>query len=169
MAAFVNICGPVVANTVYVENKLVARDVSITLPEVTPTTVDVSAMGTFSLPMWSLLENMELAITKIGIDLGLRSMIKPEPLELENRWVQTVTDATGSTKNVGCKCFCKGVPNKIPGASIEIGSTSESECTYTLTRYQLMVDGVEIVLVDRLAGKLRISGKDYYSGIDKML
>ena len=38
---FVPICGPVVGDTVYVENVLVARDVAITLPEVVPQTADV--------------------------------------------------------------------------------------------------------------------------------
>lgn len=168
-ATFVNICGPVVANTTYVNNVLVARDVSCTLPEVTPMTVDVQAMGTLSLPIWQLLENLEYSITKIGIDMGLRSMIKPEPLELEHRWVQTVTDATGKTKNVGCKAFLRGQPNKIPGPGIEIGSTSESECTYTLTRYQLVVDGEDMILIDRMAKRLKIAGVDYYSDIENML
>lgn len=166
---FVNICGPVVANTTYVDNKLVARDVACTLPEVTPTTVDVQAMGTMSLPIWQLLENIEYSITKIGVDMGLRAMIKPEPLELEHRFVHTVTDATGATKNVGCKAFLKGIPNKIPEIGVEIGSASENECTYTLTRYQLIVDGVEMLLIDRLAGKLRIAGKDYASDLNNLL
>ena len=169
MATFINICGPVVANTAYVENQLVARDVSATLPEVTPTTVDVQAMGTLSLPVWQLLENMEAAITKIGVDMGLRAMIKPEPLALELRWVHTVTDANGATKNVGCKAFLRGIPNKIPEIGVTIGEASESECTFTLTRYQLMVDGIEMFLVDRLAGKLRIAGKDYTGELTSML
>lgn len=166
---FLNISGPIVANTAYVGNRLVARDVAATLPEVTPTTVDVQAMGTLSLPIWQLLENLEAAITKIGIDLGLRSMIKPEPLSLELRWVQTVTDANGATKNVGCKAFLKGIPNKIPEIGLSIGEASENECTYTLTRYQLMVDGQEMFLIDRLATILRIDGKDYAKELSNML
>lgn len=169
MAAFVNICGPIVANTAYVENKLVARDVAATLPEVTPTTVDVQAMGTLSLPIWQLLENLEYSITKIGVDMGLRSMIKPEPLALELRFVSTVTDANGNTKNVGAKAFLKGIPNKIPGIGVEIGSASENECTYTITRYQLVVDGSEYLLIDRLAGILRIAGKEYTSDLNNLL
>ena len=46
--AFVNICGPVVADTAYSNGSLVARDVAITLPEVTPLTADLQAMGTFT-------------------------------------------------------------------------------------------------------------------------
>lgn len=169
MAGFVNISGPIVANTAYVENKLVARDVAATLPAVTPQTIDVQAMGTLSLPIWQLLEDMQYSITKIGVDLGLRSMIRPEPLALELRFVQTVTDANGNTKNVGAKAFLKGIPASIPEIGVEIGSASENECTFTITRYQLIVDGVEMFLVDRLARKLRIAGKEYASGVESLL
>lgn len=159
--AFMNICGPVVANTAYVNNRLVAKDVSVTLPEVTPTTADLQAMGTMSLPIWQLIENLELSITKIGVDLGLRDMLKPESLPLELRWVQTVTDANGNVKNVGCKAFMRGIPNKLPEIALEVGEASENECTFMLTRYQVFADGSELFLIDRLAGILRIAGKDY--------
>lgn len=158
---FVNICGPVVGTTAYCEGALVARDTAITLPEVTPVTADLQAMGTFSLPIWQLIENMETAITKIGADMGLRALIKPDMKPLEFRWVQTVTDANGTTKNVGCKAFIKGIPNKIPGIGVTVGEASENECTIATTRYNLFVDGQEMFLIDRLAGIVRIAGTNY--------
>ena len=158
---FVNICGPVIGVTVYSEGVLVARDVAITLPEITPVTADLAAMGTFSLPIWQLLEHMETAITKIGADMGLRQIIKPDMKPLEFRWAQTVTDANGITKNVGCKAFIKGIPNKIPGIGLAVGEASESECTIATTRYNLVVDGQEMFRVDRLAGVVRIAGVNY--------
>ena len=161
MSKFVNICGPVVGTTVYSNNVLVARDTAITLPEVTPVTADLAAMGTFSIPIWQLLENMETTITKIGVDMGLRELIKPDMKPLEFRWVQTVTDANGVTKNVGCKAFIKGIPSKIPGIGVTVGEASENECAIATTRYNLFVDGQEMFLVDRLAGVVRIGGKNY--------
>ena len=168
MSKFVNIKGPIVGVTVYVDNKLVARDTTITLPEVTPVTADLSAMGTFSMPIWQLIENMETAITKIGVDKGLRSIIKPDMKSLEFRWVQTVTDANGKTKNMGCKAFIKGIPNKIPGIGLTVGEASEGECTIATTRYNLFVNGEEMFLVDRLAGIIRIAGKNY-ANLDSLL
>ena len=165
---FVNISGPVVANSVYSDNVLVARDVSVTLPAVTPMTADLQAMGTFTMPIWQLIESMELAITKIGIDLGLRSMMTPDMKPLEVRWVQTVTDASGTTKNVGCKAFLRGIPTKLPEVALEVGSASEHEVTISLLRYNLFVDGVEMFLIDRIAGKVKIAGKDY-TDIESML
>lgn len=165
---FVPINGPIVANTVYSDDKLVARDVAITLPEVAPLTADLSVMGTYTVPVWQLIDAMEAAITKIGIDLGLRSLLTPESKPLEARWVQTVTDANGTTKNVGCKAFLRGIPNKLPEIGQEIGSASEQECTLAISRYQLVVDGVEMWLIDRFAGIVRIAGKDV-SKLDNLL
>lgn len=161
MSKFVNICGPVIGTTVYASGKLVARDTAITLPEITPVTADLAAMGTFSLPIWQLVENLETAITKIGVDMGLRELITPDMKPLEFRWVQTVTDANGTTRNVGCKAFIKGIPNKIPGIGLTVGEASENETTIATTRYNLFVDGQEMFLVDRLAGIVRIAGKNY--------
>ena len=169
MAAFIPITGPVVANTFYVNNALAARDVAMTLPAVTPQATDIRAMGTMSLPIWPLVENMELSITKVGVDTGFRSMLTPEPTQLEARWVQTVTDANGATKEVGCKAFMKGSLGGIPGLGLEPANPSENDTTYNLTRYQLMVDGQEAFLIDRLAGICRINGKDYAESMNSML
>lgn len=158
MAGFMDICGPVIANTVYVDNQLAARDVTMTLPEVTPLTADLQAAGTLTMPVWQLLDNMELAITKIGVDLGLRRLITPQPIAIEARWVQTVTDANGATRNVGCKAFLRGVPNKIPGIALTPGEASENECTITIWNYRLVVDGVDYHNIGRFANKLVIAG-----------
>lgn len=158
---FVPICGPVVADTAYSEGQLVARDIGITLPEVAPQTADLMAMGTMSMPIWQLIENMETAINKIGVDMGLGKLIKPDMKPLEFRWAQTVTDASGNTKTVGCKAFIRGIPNKIPGIGVAIGEAGENEVTLMTTRYNLFVDGKEMFLIDRLAGIVKIDGKDY--------
>lgn len=168
MGTFVPINGPILANTVYIDGALVARDVAITLPEVAPITADLSVMGTFSLPVWQLIEHMEAAVTKIGVDKGLSAALAPDMKPLEVRWVQTVTDANGNTKNVGCKAFLRGIPANLPEVGMEIGAPSEHEVRIALTRYNLFVDGSECWLIDRLAGIVRINGKDY-SDFESML
>lgn len=166
---FVPICGPVVADSVYADGVLVARDVAITLPEVAPQTADVSVMGTMSIPIWQLLENMEASITKIGVDNGLGRLLMASIKTLEVRWIQTVTDAQGMTKNVGCKAFLRCVTNKIPGVELEPASPSENEVTQMVTRYALYADGEEICLIDRLVGIVRILGTDYAEDLSAML
>ena len=70
MGQWLDIKGPVVADTVYSGGVLVAKDVTFTLPGIEFLTADVQAMGNLTVPLIGLLENMELAITKIGVDMG---------------------------------------------------------------------------------------------------
>ena len=64
--------GPILADTVYVDGVLAAKDVTIALPPVNLVTADFKAMGTYTAPLPGQIEAMEASITKIGIDLGLR-------------------------------------------------------------------------------------------------
>lgn len=86
--------GPILADTVYIGGTLVAKDVTISLPAVTPVTADFKAMGTYTAPILGQIEAMEASITKIGIDLGLRNMMKLESKTIEIRWAQDVKQAT---------------------------------------------------------------------------
>lgn len=169
MSKWLDINGPVVADTVYSGDTLVAKDTSFTLPGISFMTADVQAMGNMTVPLIGLLENMELAITKIGVDKGLGSMNKLEKQNFEFRWVQNIVKADGSQATVGCKAFVRTLPGAIPEIGVELGSTPELENTYNVTRMQIYVDGQEVVCVDRLSQILRINGKDYYKEISSLL
>lgn len=169
MGKWLDIKSAVVADTVYVDNALVAKDVSFTLPGLEFMTADVQAMGNMSVPLIGLLENMELAITKIGMDKGLSRMNRLQKQNIEFRWVQNVVKADGSTATEGCKAFVRTMPGNIPETGIEVGSASEHEATYNVTRMQVYVAGSEVLCVDRLSQILRIDGKDYMSKINNLL
>lgn len=167
--AWTDLNGPVLADTVYDSGKLVAKDVTITLPAITLLTTDFKAMGTLTLPIIGQIEAMEATINKIGIDMGLRSMASLNSRTLEARWAQDVKKADASTKTVGCKAFLRVVPKTIPGLSVDPGSQSENELSYAVSRYQLFVDGTEYWLIDQLNQILRVGGKDYYKQIRSLL
>lgn len=169
MATWLDIKGPVVADTVYADNTLVAKDTAFTLPGIEFMTADVQAMGNMTVPLIGLLENMELSITKIGIDQGLSRMNKLNKQNFEFRWVQNVVKSDGSTSVEGCKAFVRTMPGSFPETGVEVGSASEQENTYNVTRMQIYANGVEILCVDRLSQILRINGEDYMSKITNLL
>ncbi len=169
MANWIDIKGPVVADTVYSDGQLVAKDTTFTLPGLEFVTADVQAMGNLSVPLIGLIENLELAITKIGLDLGLGRMIRLQKQNLEFRWVQSVVKSDGSQTVEGCKAFVRTMPLTTPENSIEVGSAPEQEITYSCTRMQIYAGGEEILCVDRLAQILRINGVDYMSQITNLL
>ena len=153
--------GPILADTVYCDGVLSAKDVTITLPAVTPVTADFKAMGTYTAPLTGQIEAMEAAITKIGIDYGLRNIVKFQSKTLEVRWAQDVKYADGSSKTEGCKAFMRCVPKLIPGLSVDPGNLSENEITLAVSRYQLFVAGNEFWLIDQLNTIMRVDGVDY--------
>ena len=169
MSLWLDLKGPILANTVYNDGNLVAKDVSITLPAITPASADFKAMGTMSMPILGQIEAMEAAITKIGIDFGLLSLVKFESKTLEFRWVQDVKKSDGSTETEGCKAFLRVMPKTIPGLGLEPGSTSEGELTFAVSRFQLFVGGKEYWLIDQLNQIMRIDGKDYCKSIRSLL
>ena len=169
MAGWQDIKGAVVADTVYADKVQVAKDVAFTLPGLAFLTADVQAMGTMSVPLIGLLENMELAITKIGIDNGLGRLNRLEKQNLEFRWVQNVVKADGSMSVEGCKAFVRTMPGAFPETGVEVGSATEHENTYNVTRMQIYMGGVEVLCVDRLSQILRINGKDYMKQITNLL
>lgn len=167
---FIDIIGPVGANTVYVDNELAAKDTTFSLPEVTPMTTEVNAMGTMNVAIIGQLEAMETTIKKIGIDLGLGKMCRMETHTYELRWIQQVTKSGGISKNIGCKAFIRGFPKKImPALDVENGSATEGEIPIETTRYQLYADGKELCCIDRLAQIIRIDGKDYFEDLSSLL
>lgn len=159
----------VIADSVYSGSKLVARDVSFTLPGITYQTAEIQAMGPMSVPIIGLIEDMELSITKVGIDLGLGKLSAPELQNLEFRWVEPTIKADGKVASEGRKAFVRAMPKGVGELGVEIGNPTEAETTFGVSRMQIFYGGKEFLLVDRLAGKLRINGKDYMGGIDKLL
>ena len=58
---------------------------------------------------------------------------------------------------------------QLPELGVEIGSATEAEGTYTVTRMQIYANGAEYMCVDRLSQILRVNGKDYMSQINNLL
>ena len=169
MATWQDIKGGVVADTVYDNKQLVGKDIAFTLPGLAFLTADVQAMGNMTVPLIGLLENLELAITKIGLDKGIGRMNRLEKHEFEFRWVQNVVKSDGSMTVEGCKAFIRTLPGSFPETGVEIGSASEAENTYNVTRMQIYAGGEEIVCVDRLSQILRVDGVDYMKQISNLL
>ena len=169
MAKWLDIKGPVVADTVYADNELVAKDTAFTLPCIEFMTADVQAMGNMTVPLIGLLENMELSITKIGIDKGLGRMNRLKKQNFEFRWAQNVVKSDGSSGVEGCKAFVRTMPGAISEIGVEVANAPENENTYNVTRMQVYANGVEIMCVDRLSQILRVNGVDYMSKINNLL
>lgn len=169
MPPWKDLAGPVIADTVYSDGMLCAKEATVQFPSITPLTSDYPVMGTLTLPTLGLLESMELSISSQGIDSVSGQLARLRKQQIEIRWVQQHVDAESDLHKAGCKAFFTAVPKGIPGLSIEPGSASDNEYTFEVLRYQLFINGEELWLIDRTSGILRISGSDYAADIQSLL
>ena len=165
-----DIRGPINADTAYCEGELVARNVTLTLPEVTHVLGTVNtALGEAEIPLFGLVESMEATIQKIGVDRGLARVCALKNKEIEFRWAQQVTTSSGALKTEGCKAFLRFIPKSIPSIEVIPGESVELEIPGVVMRYRLVVDGREILLVDKIAGICNINGIDYAKSVNNLL
>lgn len=160
--------GAIIKTKVLIDNVLVAEDVTISLPEVNLQTVDLKGMGAMSLPI-PLTDELETTITRIGLDKGFAKALALKSMKFECRFAQNIVKQDGTTKVIGVKAFIKGVPKSIPGGDLEPGATFEGPIPIATTRYQLIVDGKEQVLVDKIQGILKINGHDYAKDVSNVI
>ena len=166
---FIDIKGAILADTVYVDGELVGKELTVTLPDVSFATAEHKAMGTLELPMLGQMEAMEASVTKTGYDKGVAILAAPEAKNLEFRFVHDSINIDNVVTPEGCKAFMRGVPKILPGGDLEPGSKTEQQITFAVSRYQLIVGGFEICLIDKLKNILRINGKDYAKSINSLL
>lgn len=161
--------GAVLGSAVYSDGNLCCRNATVTLPEVTNTTVELKAGGTIDLPITANVDAMEATVTLGAPDDGFGDLAIPTSHEVEVRWVQDSIDVEGKVRQVGYKAFMRAYSKTIPGLSVEIGSASENELTLGLTRYQLYADGAEVLCIDQLNNIYRVNGVDYAAEINALL
>lgn len=161
--------GPIAGSTVYREGRLLARDVTLTLPSITFGIGEYKSMGTLEIPNPTQIDAMELALTKAGIDQELACLCQPGYGGFECRWAQDIMQPDGTTALEGCKAFFRAAPKGIPGLSLEVGSVSENEITFAVARYQLYIGGKEVLLADKLNSILKVNGVSYTSKLQSLL
>lgn len=145
----------------------IGRNRPVTLPEITFQTVDMNSMGTRTFPIRYLLDDMEATITSEGVDENAGYLA--DGGDFEYRFAQLAVNRFGGDRIIGCKAFFHGTPKNIPGFENTVGENAENEYTYSVDRYRLLVDGREVINIDRNNNIIVINGKDYAEELEQYL
>ena len=168
MKPTLNLNGPILGTKVLCNNDVIAEDVSISLPNGALQTVEFKALGTLNVPI-PMTDNLEATVNSVGLDKGLFKLLGPESRQYEFRMAQTVVSRDGVQKTIGIKAFITGSSSAILGGDSEVGSTIDGSIPITATRYRLVIDGEEVMLIDKLNGILKFNGKDYAEDVYSLL
>lgn len=166
--ATIDLNGPILATKVLCGNETIAEDVTLSLPNGALQTVDFDALGTLTVPI-PRTDNLEATINTVGLDKGLFKLLGPESHQYEFRMAQNVVKRDGSQKTIGIKAFITGSSPSLLGGDTEVGSISNGSISINATRYRLVIDGEEVMLIDKLKGILKVNGKDYAEDIRRLV
>ena len=156
--------------SVYIDDQLVAENVAVQLPEISFAEAEVQAgAGPITVPIYPLPQALEASVTFRGQSEGLSAALASAGKTVEIRWAGSRLQPDQESAVVGFKAFLVGIPRTLPGESIDIGSVSDNQVTWAVTRYQLVEDGESVILIDKLAGKVEILGQDHASALANLL
>ena len=144
-----------------------AIDCDVTLPTIGHPTTDVSMCGTYSVADQTRVDNLELSIS-CGTNREALELLKYESFII--RFVQQVeTPENGTTDYVQFTVYASGHVSSSGGSSLAIGGSPDGTITISCLRYRLLQGDVELINIDRLAGKIMINGVDRRKKINSLL
>lgn len=156
----------------YDGNAIVEDVTKVGLPTIkhTTTTIDVAGMSmAVDMPNFTHLDAMEYTIYhNNGVRCNL--LAAPRKHTHEFRTVrQRYNVAKGEIEHESVKYRLVGVHTETAKGDIESGSPIGSTEKYSCLRYEEIVNGVSQVLIDAMAGIIKINGVSYTDPVQNML
>jgi len=156
-----------------VNNGIVTEDItSVTLPAIEHPTVNIGAAGMtgdVDMPNTSRVSAMELAISHNNGN-HCHALSTPGKHVIELRIARQAYDVpNGEIGHEGVKYRFVCVHKKTEKGSVETGNPLGSTCTYSVLRYEEVMNGYTTVLIDVMAGIMRFNGADYTNSIESLL
>lgn len=169
------ITNKVIDYTVYVRTDGKATKIpdttSVTLPSIeklTDTIKGSGIIGEIDVPTYGQIGSMETEIAtrttndKFGILLTAN--------ELEYRWVTDVLDpSTGKVSVVSHKAFLKVINKKGEEGKLEPGASQDGSVSYEVLAYKRIINGTEILNIDKLNGIFVVNGVDMFKDVSQYL
>ena len=156
-----------------IDNNRVAEDItSVTIPDVEHPTVDIDAAGmagAVSLPNQSKINNMELSIAhNNGVNCARLADAGKHTIEFRlARQRYNVPKADIEHEGVKYRFTC--IHRSTADGTIESGNPIGSTERFTVLRFEKIVNGTTVTLIDKMTGIIRINGKDVNSAVQNLL
>jgi P2 family phage contractile tail tube protein len=158
------ISGSVVAQK-YFDNGVEVEDtVSCQLPSIENGTTSVKGagiLGELDMPSSAQLNAMNFSAS-------IRSMTKkniacaaPGAHNIELRFVKDTKTDSGNMITEGTKIFITGVFKKYDPGKVEVNGTMDGSIEYEVLRYRIVIEGEEILLIDKVNFIYKVNGIDY--------
>ena len=140
------------------------------IEKLTDTIKGAGILGEIDFPSFGQIGAMSFTINNRSDGKMYAILSRPGAIKFELVWIVDVLDsATNSTVQQVNKAFITAFNKTYDPGKIEIGAGSEGSSEYEVVYYRRIVDGREILLIDKLNYKYVINGVDYLQSVRNAL
>lgn len=171
----VKVKNKVVNYSVYVRNDGRATKItdttSVELPSIEFLTDSIKGsgiLGEIDIPSYYQPGAMSLVLGLRVTDEQMAELIAAK--EIEIRWVVDSIDTQNANVGINAnKAFIKGMNKKFEEGKVETGSAQDSSFEYEVFAYKRIVNGKEMLNIDKLNGIFSVNGKNLLSDLNAAL
>ena len=166
------IAGNVIAHKVLVDGVEQDDNVSCQLPSLENQTSELKGagiMGSIDLPSTGQIGPMSFAMSSRSINKKSAELAKPGVQNIELRFVKDTLNADGQKVPEGTKVYIAGVLKKMDPGKVESSATNDSSLEFEVLRYRQVIEGVEVLLIDKRSYIYKVNGVDYMEKIRQTL
>jgi len=144
---------------------LIDDDASITLPSIeklTDTIKGAGIMGEIDFPAYGQIGSLTMAINFRADNPMYAVLSRPGAIRFEIVWVIDIFDS--NNVKVGLqqhKAFAVGLNKTYNAGTLDVNASADGSNEFELLSWRKVVDGREILLVDKLNYKYVVNGVDY--------
>lgn len=143
----------------------------VTLPSIemlTDTIKGAGIMGEIDWPAYYQPQSMSLEISIRVANEDIGELMKANDIEI--RWVTDVFDTDNiKTGVISHKAFIKCIPKKLEEGKVGMGEASEGSFEYEVFAYKRIINGKEVLNVDKFNGIFAVNGENLAQDIQTAL
>ncbi|WP_160688321.1 phage major tail tube protein [Clostridium sp. C2-6-12] len=144
---------------------------TVTLPSIEKLTDKIKGsgiIGEIDVPTYGQIGSMETEIETRTANEKMGLLLTAS--EIEYRWVTDSLDpSTGRISPIAHKAFLKVINKKGEEGKLEPGAAQDGKYSYEVLAYRRIINGKEILNIDKLNGVYIVNGKDMFSDINQYL
>lgn len=162
------ISGSIVAHRFFDNSNEVEDNVSCQLPSIENGTTEVKGagiLGALEMPSSAQLNAMVFTASMRSVNKSNISCAAPGVHNIELRFVKDVKTDTGTMIPQGTKIFITGIFKKYDPGKVEENGTMDGSIEYEVLRYRIVINGEEVLLIDKVNFIYIVNGVDYMKDI----
>lgn len=140
------------------------------IEKLTDTIKGAGIMGEVDMPSFGQIGSMVFTVNNRADNPTYAIMSRPGEIKFEVIWVVDVFDTNGVKIGIQQnKVFMTGANKKYDPGKIETNAAADGSSEFEIFYYRKVVDGVEVLLIDKFSYKYVVNGTDMYADLKAAL